>query len=173
MPEIIKCFKEEIPAMRLIGNRYTNEDRWEGGFGAKWHEWFESGKYSELEKLGPAENTENGCLGFMRCDNTEAGFEYWIGMFFPPETQVPDGFDYLDIEAATAGICWIRGKQDDGSIYGMHGECMEELKKNNMGDFYFSPQKQLYSFERYNCPRFTKPDDEGYAVLDYGIFLAD
>ena len=28
-------------------------------------------------------------------------------------------------------------------------------------------------FERYVCPRFTTPDENGSVILDYGIFLAD
>jgi hypothetical protein len=27
------------------------------------------------------------------------------------------------------------------------------------------------AFERYNCPRFTEPDENGDVILDYGILL--
>ncbi|MGN6714677.1 hypothetical protein [Anaerocolumna jejuensis] len=42
MAEIIKVYKEHLPAVRFIGKRYTNTDRCkDGGFGYKWEEWFE------------------------------------------------------------------------------------------------------------------------------------
>lgn len=40
--EIIKVYKEHLPAVRFIGKRYTNTDGdKDGGFGYKWEEWFE------------------------------------------------------------------------------------------------------------------------------------
>jgi len=177
MPEIIKTYKENLPSLRLIGKRYVNSDRDEcGGYGAKWGEWFQKGWFEELEKLGIAKNIEGGYLGFMRCDGTrtEDGFEYWIGIFFPVGTDVPDGYEFLDVSAGSVGVCWIKGKDDDGSIYGMHQQCIEALKENNMGDFfYYEDKKYLYSFERYNCPRFTEKDEQGNVILDYGIYLSE
>lgn len=36
MVEIIKVYKESLPSLRLIGKRYTNNDRGiDGGFGNK------------------------------------------------------------------------------------------------------------------------------------------
>ena len=54
MAEIIKTLKENLPALRLIGKRYTNADRDEyGGYGAKWSEWGNNNWFEPLEKLGP------------------------------------------------------------------------------------------------------------------------
>lgn len=36
MAEIIKVFKENVPAMRFIGKKYS-------GFGPMWGEWFANG----------------------------------------------------------------------------------------------------------------------------------
>ncbi|MCL2697943.1 MAG: hypothetical protein FWE74_07665 [Oscillospiraceae bacterium] len=173
MAQIIKTYKETLPTLRLIGKRYSNADRDEhGGYGAKWGEWFENGWFDVLEALGAAENTENGYLGFMRCNGTD-DFEYWIGMFFAPGTDAPDGYEHLDLNGGEAGICWIKGNADDGSIYGLHEKCVEELKKNNMGDFKYDGKNFLYHFERYNCPRFTQKDSDGNVILDYGIYLKE
>ncbi|MDR2559646.1 MAG: GyrI-like domain-containing protein [Oscillospiraceae bacterium] len=173
MTEIIKTYKETLPALRLIGKRYGNSDRDEyGGYGAKWSEWFPNGWFEVLEKLGAVRDIENGCLGFMRCDGTDENFEYWIGMFLPPGTEAPEGYEFLDLEGGDVGICWIKGNRDDGSIYGMHEKCVDELKKNDMGNFMYDEKKYLYHFERYNCPRFTEKDSSGNAILDYGIYLA-
>ena len=42
MAEIIKTFKEKIPAMRFIGKKYPN-------FGPMWGEWFANGWFDQLE----------------------------------------------------------------------------------------------------------------------------
>ena len=43
MAEIIKTFKEEIPAMRFIGKKYPN-------FGPWWGEWFANGWFDLIEE---------------------------------------------------------------------------------------------------------------------------
>ena len=43
MAEIIKTFREEVPAMRFIGKKYPD-------FGGWWGEWFANGWFDEIEK---------------------------------------------------------------------------------------------------------------------------
>jgi hypothetical protein len=170
MAEIIKVYKEHLPALRFIGKRYTDNDRVHGGYGHKWGEWFQNDWFSPLEKSGSAGNIENGYLGFMRC---YPNFEYWIGVFLPPKTTVPDGYDFIDIDEGDVGVCWIKGNHDDGSIYSMHEKCIESLKENGMSNFRKAEDGRAYFFERYNCPRFTEKDENGNVILDYGIYLTD
>jgi hypothetical protein len=40
MSEIIKTYKQHVPALRFIGKKYGDQDRVNGGFGVKWGEWF-------------------------------------------------------------------------------------------------------------------------------------
>ena len=120
--EIIKTYKERFPAMRLIGKRYTDSDRGvDGSFGNRWGEWHQNGWFSLLENTAKAVEGEYGYLGLMtfRTDHQqlppeENGFTYWIGIFFPPETAVPDGFDYLDLPENDVGISWIYGSDKNG-----------------------------------------------------------
>jgi hypothetical protein len=172
--EIIKVYKEHFPALRLIGKCYTNADR-VGGFGHKWAEWFQNGWFGELEKLGDASNMDGSYLGFMRCDCSDADntFEYWIGMFFPSNTPVPEGYGFIDLDEGSIGICWIKGKEEDGSIYCMHDECIAKFKENHMGIFRSDNEKRICFFERYHCPRFTEKDEQGCVILDYGIYLSE
>ena len=37
----------------------------------------------------------------------------------------------------------------------------------------FKRKEDDWCFERYNCPRFTTPDEEGNVILDYGISIED
>lgn len=173
MAEIIKTYKETLPALRLIGKRYGTGDFVNGSFAARWGEWFEKGWFDELERLGTVKNIENGYLGFMRCNTKQDDFEYWIGAFFAPGTEAPEGYEHLDLNGGGVGVCWIQGSQDDGKIYGMHEQCAEEMQKNNMGEFFYDEKNYLYHFERYNCPRFTEKDGNGNVILDYGIYLKE
>lgn len=171
--EIIKVYKEHLPSLRFIGKCYTNDDR-VGGFGHKWSEWFGHGWFDTLEKLGEHKEVENGYLGFMRCNGSdvENTFEYWIGMFFPVNTTVPEGFAHIDLSESDIAVCWIKGKEDDG-IYGMHDACISQFQDNGMGNFRSDDKNRAYFFERYNCPRFTEPNENGDVILDYGIYLAE
>jgi len=171
MAEIIKTYKETLPALRVIGKRYTHAD-FDNGFGGKWGEWFANDWFAPLDALGTVEGIENGYLGFMRCDGAD-DFEYWIGVFAAPGTVVPDGYGFLDVDGGSVGICWVKGNQDDGSIYGMHDKCVEAMNENGMEHFRHDEDKYLCSFERYNCPRFTKADKDGNVILDYGIYLKE
>ena len=175
MAEIIKVYKEHLPAVRLIGKRYTDADRGEdGSFAGKWDEWFRNGWNRMLDELG-GHSEENSYLGCMSYSERQ-GFAYWIGMFLPQNTAVPDGFEYADIPEGDVGICWIFGKEKGDNIYGMHDACMSKLADNGMGQFkddFAGPEdKWFWFFERYNHPRFTTPDENGNIILDYGMYLA-
>ena len=164
--EIIKIYKEKFPALRLIGKRYSDNDRKNGGFGHKWGEWFQNGRFNELEKLNPISENDDGYLGVMRV--IDGRVEYWIGMFFPENTKCPDGFDYEDIPAFDAATCHVYGNEKNGELYGLEVHNMVVLEANKHG---FIRKDDDWCFERYNCPRFTSPDDKGNVILDYCISI--
>lgn len=175
---ITKTYKEHLPSVRFIGKRYTNADKGiDGGFGNKWSEWFENGWFNELEQLGNLEGVENGHIGLMGCSEEDNSFEYWIGIFLPEKTPVPENYDFIDIPEGDVGVCWIYGSADSGELFGQepHNMCMSKLEENNMGryrdDFNGEAEKWWWFFERYNCPRFTTPDEHGKVILDYGMYI--
>lgn len=94
--------------------------------------------------------------------------EYWIGMFFSVEANIPDGFDYVDIESLEYAVFYLYDKEGSGDFYTMetHNMCLEELK--TLG---YKRKEDDWCFERYNCPRFTTPDEKGNVILDYGISI--
>ncbi len=164
--EIIKVYKEHLPALRLIGKRYTDSDRVDGNFGAKWGEWFENGWFDEIEKLGVLPENGDAYLGAMR--NVDDSFEYWIGMFFPAGTPVPEGYDFADIPEGDIAVCWVYGNKDNGELYGFepHIMCINEISQRG-----WLLQNKPWFFERYNCPRFTTPDEKGNVILDYCMYI--
>jgi predicted transcriptional regulator YdeE len=166
MAEIIKVYRESLPELRLIGKRYVDGDRGkDGGFSGQWEEWFQRGWFKPLEALGSLPENEDACVGCMRCAN---GFEYWIGMFFPAGTAVPEGYAYVDIPAGDIGVCWIQGRAETGELYGqeIHDACFGRIREAG-----WLPACDAWFFERYNCPRFTTPDETGKVILDYCVYL--
>ncbi|WIV11520.1 GyrI-like domain-containing protein [Proteiniborus sp. MB09-C3] len=168
MVEVIKVYRERFPSLRLIGKRYTDKDRdSSGSFGSKWNEWFEKGYFKTLEELGSLPENGDAYLGCMRCADE---FEYWIGMFFPEQTPIPEGYMYVDIPSGDVGTCWIYGRDDNGEIYGRESHDMCLSKINDEG---WQVANNAWVFELYNCPRFTTPDENGKVILDYCIYLRD
>lgn len=168
MFEIVKTYKEKLPSLRLIGIPYTDKDRNAfGSFSDKWDEWFTSGKFKNLEKLQSLSENDNAYVGCMRMNNNM--IEYWIGMFFPVDTQTPEGFQCIDIEEGFVGTNWIYGSESNGELYGYepHNASMKKIEENNW------KSADTWYFERYNCPRFTTPDKFGKVILDYCIYLKD
>ena len=105
MAEIIKTFEESIPTLRFIGKKY-------GDFG-HWGEWWQNGWFEQVENaMGGVEKIlsvwENGG-GYVGVERRAEGqaFAYYIGMFAPEHTPVPDGFVSVDFENLSLGTCWI------------------------------------------------------------------
>jgi len=164
--KIVKAYKESYPATRFIGKRYTDTDRVNGFFGAKWGEWHANNLFAPLETLEMLPENGDAYVGAMRMHN--GVFEYWIGLHLPAGTEVPDGYECVDIEPMDYAVFWLYGNEQNGELYGMdnHVMCEEEIK--NQG---WTQRNDYWCFERYNCPRFTNPDVHGNVILDYGIAI--
>ena len=178
MVKITKVYAERLPSIRLIGKKYANSDRnGYGSYGHKWGEWFANGWFEKLEQLPMPQNVENGYIGLMGCSGTADDFEYWIGVFAEAGAPVPEGFQHVDIPEGIVGVCWIKGRDDNGEIYGeaAHNMCVNKLRDNGFvsirEDFKGPDKVWTWFFERYNCPRFTEKDGEGEVILDYGIYI--
>lgn len=162
--KIINVFQESLGKSRFIGLKYTNQDRDQyGSFGAKWMSWFKEKKFSSIEKL--AIDSPAAYVGLMR---SVPSFEYWIGVFCPENTTVPDGYQYIDIKELNFGTCWLYGNESTGELYGpkAHQACVKSLVDAGM-----IIDQNGWCFERYVCPRFTKEDEHGKVILDYCITI--
>ena len=174
MHKIIKAYKQSIPETRFIGIKYGDGDRDEyGSFGEKWGLAHASDLFGKIEsavgidKIRVLYEDSDAYVGLMRC-NADEPFQYWIGMFTPAGSPVPDGMEYVDFVASELGIAWIYG--DEGDVFCHDDECVAELtkigcapKNDESGSMWF--------FERYQCPRYTTPDDDGKIILDSGYFI--
>jgi len=165
--EIIKVYKQDIPAVRFIGKKYGNNDRVDGMFGKHWGDWFQNGWFDIIVKqtetdLKTVYEDGDAYIGLMH-KNEDGHFEYFIGVFMPENTSVPDGYEHLDFTKGTLGVCWVYGKEAD--VYMHEGECVKKLKEAGYNI------SETWCFERYCCPRFTTPDEKGNVILDICFYL--
>jgi len=170
--EIIRVYAEDMPASRFIGKKYFLEDQVEGTFGQQWGQWHTHGWFDEIFKQTDKDLKEwfieaEAFIGLMRWKEGDP-FEYWIGMFMPAGTTVPEGMNAIDFPALKLGIGWIKGTMKN--IFKLDGPVYERLKAEG-----FPPVTDAsgnwWIMERYNCPRFTTPDENGQIILDHGYVL--
>ena len=166
--QIIKMYKEHFSTARLIGKRYTDGDRVDGIFAEKWGQWFQNKWFHKIlgDSLSVMPDDFGSYLGFMRV--IEGEFEYWIGTAFPPDTPVPDGFEYIDLGECDVATYWIYGNEQSGELFDpdVHERCLAQLAENG-----YTPKENAWCMERYTCPRYTEPDEKGNVILDYCIAI--
>ena len=171
--EIIQAYREHVPALRFIGKRYTNGDRGgDGGFGAQWDQWHEANGFTALRRAVGAPVFDSSQPGLMTMRGDMGDFAYWIGLFFPAGTAVPEGYGFVDLPESDLGTAWVRGSLESGELFGdAHGKVCKKLAERGLGEFrsdIAGPGSDTYCFaERYQCPRFTEKDAEGRVILDY------
>lgn len=156
--KILEVKREQCPAARFIGKKYLD--------GVNWAEWWENELFSALEANPCLSFNADAYIGAVHIVNGRP--ERWIGMLFPENTEVPKGFEYVDIDPLDYAVCYLYDKENSVEFYTMdtHNMCLEALKVHNM-----KRKENDWCFERYNCPRFTTPDENGYVILDYAISI--
>ena len=89
-------------------------------------------------------------------------------MFFPEQTEIPQGFEGVDIAPLDYAVCYLYDREGSREFYAMatHEQCLNALKAAG-----FVRREDDWCFERYQCPRFTTPDEHGCVILDYGISI--
>lgn len=174
--QVTNVYKEHFPALRFIGKRYTNDDRYEGGFGKQWKEWHSGDEFAAMRQAVAAPAFDPSYLGLMTMRGDMTDFTYWIGLFYPAGTEVPKGYGCLDLPESDIGVGWVCGSEENGEIYGdAHGVVCKKLEEHGIGNFrndIAGAGSDTYCFfERYNCPRFTEKDANGNVTLDYGNYI--
>ncbi len=156
--KVLEVKQESCPATRFIGKKY------EGC--ANWNEWWENDWFAKLESIPRLLINGDSYIGAVHIVNGMP--EYWIGMFYSTDTEVPDGFEYVDIEPLNYAVCYLSDKENSSEFYTMdtHNMCLELLKVHNL-----KRKEDDWCFERYNRPRFTTPDEQGNVILDYALSI--
>lgn len=167
MAKIVNIYKETLPDLKLVGKVYTDKDCNENGtFSDCWKEWFQNHWFDRIKKIGTLPGNEDTYLGCMRMNRNQ--LEYWIGMFCPMRTDIPEDFSCVYIRDGNVGITWLKGHEDYGELYDFHESCIDLMKEKG-----WKIAKNTWFFERYDSSRFTIPDENGEIILDYGVYLAN
>lgn len=167
--EIVKVYKEKLPCIKLVGKRYTNKDRDESGtFARYWQQCFQEGWPGILKQCRSIPEGSDDLVGAMRMIGNDGDFEYWIGAFLAPDAKVPDGFVSVEIPAGEVGVCWLYGNDKSGELYSKEASDLSMAALNEKG---WKLSEKGWFFERYNCPRFTEPDEKGNVILDICAYL--
>lgn len=172
--KITNIYREPMPALRFIGKRYTWADlNSDGLLMDRWNEWFQNGwinLLSSLPGLPGYEGTPH--TGYHNSDE----MEFWIGMMFPKDTPVPEGFNFVDLPAGDMAVSWMRGYRETGELFRPEARnlCLTRLRESGYAmklDFDGEPCK--WTFERYDNRRFFVPDDEGKITMDYCVYVVE
>jgi len=165
--KVTGLYREHMPALRFIGKRYTSADlNADGLLMDKWNEWFQNGWFNLLSNLPGLPGYEGVAhTGYHNGDE----MAFWIGMMFPQNTPVPEGFDASDLPAGDMAVCWLRGYRETGELFrpDTRNFCLTRIREAGYTmkmDFDGKPCK--WTFERYHPRRFFITDDEGCAASD-------
>ena len=163
MVTILETFLEHCPSLKLIGKRYSDQDRDQyGSFGEKWGQWHSNGWFDQVEQgVGGYGDAYVGAMRF-----TDAGFEYWIGVLMPEDHPVPVGFESEQIPAGDLAVSYLYGRDGTADLFGIeaHEACVAKWKSKGW-------EPKGWYMERYNCPRYVTPDEKGNVILDYCAYL--
>jgi len=177
--EIIKVYKQEAESLKFIGKKYNNANRLDGTFSvkSKWNEWIKNGWFQILEKHINIQSNHsyediNAHIGLLRNKSGEP-FQYWIGMFTSKNTELPEGFDYIDFPKSELGVCWVYGNKNDIAMnegLEIFNQCKEKLENEGINHLHDKNDICL-AFERYVTPRSIIQDDKGNIILDICFFI--
>ena len=171
---IFKTYKQKIPALRFIGKKYS-EPPTSSLFSKildSMDNWRLDYMFEAIEKKSGKEPKmiyEGGDAYISLIRKKDGGsFEYWLGMFMPEGTEVPDGYEATDFPESTLGVCSVYGKRNAITHY--DAECRKKLVEEG----FFIKKEEAESkwfFQRFNWREFFEEDRYGKRILEYCYFI--
>ena len=155
---IISVTKETLPSVRFIGKRYNGNE----SIYAKWYLWKDNYWFSVLENID--DRYTNSYIGAKRI--VDGGLEYWIGMFFSPDTDVPKGFEHIDIDEIKLANFRLQGDAHKVASFETHNLCLAELSKHNMIRY-----EDHWCFECFDAEQRDVVSTEKLVTMDYKISI--
>ncbi|WKF84742.1 GyrI-like domain-containing protein [Lacticaseibacillus pantheris] len=90
----------QIPAQRVVGRVFTESSADENGsFESAWDEFNEAGHFKALDPLADVPN-RTSVIVF----SPYGSMQYWIGSVIPESANVPNGYQVLNLPAATGAV---------------------------------------------------------------------
>jgi len=173
---IIKTYKQELPALRFIGKKYSEPDfsfkaildNLDKGCIDHLFEAIEKQSDKDLTTLYEGCNAYTALIKDVKPSSTENSggeiSEYWLGMFMPKETPVPQGCEKIDFPASTIAVCSVYGKRND--IINYDNECREKILEEGL-EFSKGKDDGNWFFLRFNWRDYFKEDKFGKRALEY------
>lgn len=164
--KLIKFEIKDLPDLCIVGKEVIvklSEFEKHNPIPEFWHKCHEDSIFDVLSNTLSEYVYDPSHVGYMQMLN-ENEFTNVCGIMMKPGVPVPEGYVVYSVEAYTAGIGWIQGKEPDIYI-GEHSLTEPAVKEAG----YKYDEKKGFSIEVYNCPRFTTVDENGNRVLDYYI----
>jgi AraC family transcriptional regulator len=170
---IYKTYQQKIPALRFIGKKYT-EPPSESVFDrirVNLDNWRVNSVFDAIEQQSgkdPKMIYEGGdsYVSLMR-KKSDGFFEYWLGMFMPENTEVPDGYEKMDFPESTLGVCCVYGKRDLIIKYDL--DCRKKLAEE--GICKTEETDTGWFFQRFNWRRYFETDVYRKRILEYCYFM--
>jgi len=160
---IKKVTRQKLPALRFIGKKCveTTETADILKLLAKWqlNDWFDEIENQSNIDLKTFYEDGNAYINLMR-KKDDGLYEYWMGMFLPKGTNVPQGYEAIDFPGSTLAVCSVYGKKDE--VIGREIECRNKLAEEG-----FAIKSDQWYFRRFNWRRFFAVDIYGKRFLEY------
>ena len=154
--KILEIKKENSPAARFIGKKYNTAPNW--------GEWWQNDWFSILEKNKRLPINDDAYIGAV---HIAAGTpEHWIGMFFLPNTNASEGFEYIDIDEVNLASFKLQGKSYKISSFEAHNICLAELSKYNMTRY-----EDYWCFECFDAEQYNTVNTKNAVTIDYKISI--
>ncbi|MDR3301211.1 MAG: GyrI-like domain-containing protein [Spirochaetaceae bacterium] len=168
-PKLVKFEIKELPELCVIGKEIRvkmSELGKNNPLPAFWEKCMNESIFETIEKTLRENIYDPAYVGFMKMLNKDE-FINVCGMLIKPDVKAPEGFVKYDIESCTIGMGWIQGPYPD--IFMAEHILTEEAVKN--AGYNYDVTKN-FTFELYNSPRYTNPDENGNRILDYYMPIA-
>jgi len=168
MAKIVKLEVSDLPGLYVIGKKITVEmpNRPEKNPIPKfWETCFSDNTFGQL--MDQRDILFNDAyVGWMTDFSIENGtFTYICGMLMNADRIIQgDVFVSRKIEPVKVGIGWLQGFSVPEVCFAAHG-----LMENALNEIGYTCENPSWCMELYNCPRFTKPDENGEIILDYYV----
>ena len=106
----------------------------------------------------------HGYIGAKRIVN--GNLEYWIGMFFPINTNAPEGFEKIDINEVNSAVFRLNGKAHKVTSFETHNLCLDERCKRGMTRF-----EDHWCFECFDYDSIDSIGTDKIITIDYKITI--
>ncbi|WP_162140306.1 GyrI-like domain-containing protein [Haploplasma axanthum] len=155
---------KDFNAVRMVGKKTTV--KFGGNAKKHWKSYLDNGDNDLLQNLKNKVSPNEDCIGWMGNSNLETKtFIEMPGVFLLENSDIPEGFDYIDIPKCKMAILWIEGDTPNLER-GAHNHLLKYLKKTD----YIEDYSLAFSMEYYTSIGYTHLNKEN-PVYKFGYLL--